>query len=176
MLTEHLQGVSVDTKVVGPLREFGFNNFDGIVVSGRRVKPFSVELRRRILDYYRTLYQEAAIPVLGICFGAEVLAFSYGARLRRMPEGEFGPTPIRFHRTYPLCDGHRSLVVHQSHNMMIDSLPSCLENYASSNSCVNQALKHKSKPQFGVQFHPEMSENDTSLTNFVIQCGQHARL
>ncbi len=149
---------------------YNFSNYDGVVISGRSTRPLSVEQRKVILSRYRQLFAEAKVPVLGICFGAEIFAFSYGARIRRMNMGEFGQVEIHFNSSYPLSNGVGSMTVYQSHMMMIEDLPECIKNYASSTTCPNQVLKHRSRPQFGVQFHPEMTEDDTILSNFVDLC------
>ncbi|MBI2183617.1 MAG: gamma-glutamyl-gamma-aminobutyrate hydrolase family protein [Thaumarchaeota archaeon] len=170
MLVKGLRESSAEVTVTSPLDGSGFNTYDGIVISGRKSKPASVAERRLILNNYRRIFAEASVPVLGICFGAEVFAFAYGAKVKTMDTWEHGPVDIRFHNEYPLCNGVRIMKVYQSHGMMIDSLPSCIRNYASSDWCSNQALKHESKPQFGVQFHPEMTESDLVLRNFVKFC------
>lgn len=169
-LKEQLTKYGATVHISPPLVTQNFRNYDGLVVSGRSSKPASSSLRRLIIEYYERLFYEFDKPILGICFGHEVLAFVYGGLIRKMQKGEYGITPITFHENYILMNGVSTTYVYQGHSAEVTKLPGCIQNFACSQRCRNQVVMHKEKPQFGVQFHPEVTQGDSLLRNFVSYC------
>ena len=95
----------------------------------------------------------------------------YGARMRKIPPA-VGTYAVRFQRDYPLAPGVLKCTVYQSHRYeLVLPLPPVLENYARDGSPV-QAVKTKGMDRYGLQFHPEMSENPARaiVENFVSLC------
>lgn len=93
------------------------------------------------------------IPILGICGGMQFLAKLYGSEIFDCLE--IGMTPIETVKDNPLFSS--TFEAYELHSKAIE--PSeIFEILARSRECV-QAVKHKEKPQFGVQFHPEVRNN-----------------
>lgn len=106
------------------------------------------------LDYYRSeldLIKSHKGPILGICLGAELIAFAFGAQLTWLPEREHGVLQIKVTQANNLFS---NLAVYESHRWAIKSLPASMEELARSKDGV-EAFCHKSRPLFGLQFHPE---------------------
>ncbi len=98
----------------------------------------------------------ARTPVLGICFGHQLLAHCFGARvelLRSDRSKELGVRTSRFSSSRLFPDGAYRVVV--SHNEVVTDLPPCLHRTASRTDVTTDAFEHTSLPVFGVQFHPE---------------------
>lgn len=117
------------------------------------------------------------VPLLGICLGLQALAIAHGSRVVRGPEPVHGKTsPIR-HGGTDLFEGipnpfeatrYHSLVVER------DSLAEDLELTAWTDDGLVMGLKHRSRPHYGLQFHPESylcREGMHLLANFLRLAG-----
>jgi GMP synthase (glutamine-hydrolysing) len=116
--------------------------------------------------------KNSTVPVLGICLGHQSIAKAFGASIRQGLEAEAGPISIRISPA-GLID---PLLAHiPDPNFEASAIHSCSttlpENFvrlASSDACQNQIIKHLSKPLYGVQFHPELSQTGIALIkNFI---------
>jgi GMP synthase (glutamine-hydrolysing) len=95
-------------------------------------------------------------PVLGICFGHQLLAHCLGASvglLRSDRSKELGLRTSRFASSRLFADGAYEVVV--SHNEVVTDLPGELKRIAWRNGVDVDGFEHESRPIFGVQFHPE---------------------
>jgi GMP synthase (glutamine-hydrolysing) len=69
-------------------------------------------------------------------------------------------------------------VAWQSHNDEIKKLPECFVSLARSENCAHEAIKHKTKPFYGLQFHPEVEQTEHGyeiFKNFIRICEDHAK-
>ena len=101
---------------------------------------------------------ESGIPLLGVCLGHQGLGHAYGARVVPAPVPMHGRISRVSHDGSDLFrDIPADFDVVRYHSLCIecDSLPACLTAMASTADGVVMAVQHKSRPQFGVQFHPE---------------------
>jgi GMP synthase (glutamine-hydrolysing) len=122
------------------------------------------------------LLEAGTPPVLGVCYGMNVLARAFGGEVVRAARKEFGPADIRILRVDPLLAvGGRSTRVWMSHGDQVAALPSDLETLAASDNSPYAAFRHRERPIYGVQFHPEVThtvEGREILRNFVLRvCG-----
>ena len=131
-------------------------NSVGLIISGAPILITEINMERYLKHVSWIL--EFDKPILGICFGHQLLGLLHGAFGSKMREDRDWQE-IEVFVDCPLFDK-----LPTSFDMMEDhcesiSIPENFELVASSNSCVNEAMKHKEKPFFGVQFHPEVSGN-----------------
>ena len=122
-----------------------------VVLSGgpRSVLEEEVEIAPAIL--------EAGVPVLGICYGHQLLAKMLGGRVERGP-GEYGDTKVRLLEGDPLLEGlDREEVVWMSHGDYVASPPPGFKVLAVSERGYIAAMRSPDRPIYGVQFHPEVS-------------------
>ncbi|HDI75515.1 MAG TPA: glutamine-hydrolyzing GMP synthase [Thermoprotei archaeon] len=112
------------------------------------------------------------VPVLGICYGHQLLATALGGRTEK-GVGEYGRTRIRILTKDTLFEGWNSEEdVWMSHRDYVSSLPSSAKVLALSENNVIAAFKLKDKPVYGVQFHPEVSHTPKGsllLSNFLFK-------
>lgn len=115
---------------------------------------------------------DLGIPVLGICYGMQFMAYTLGGKVKRATKREYGQIEVKINNTSKLFDGlNNPNVCLMSHTDFVDELPEGFENIASTNTCKNAAMENKEKNFYGVQFHPEVNhtENgDKIIENFVI--------
>jgi GMP synthase (glutamine-hydrolysing) len=95
------------------------------------------------------------VPILGICFGHQVVGLVYGAECSRIEEVRY-PILIRKLKDDAIFDGITNWEFNEDHTEDI-SIPEHFVKLADSTTCTNEAMRHESKPIFGVQFHPETS-------------------
>jgi len=121
---------------------------------------------------------ELGVPVLGICYGMQLMAHLLGGRVERSPRREYGPAELRILSTEDLFEGlepSRTFRVWMSHGDRIEVLPPGFVTLAESENSPYAAMRHREKPLFGVQFHPEVAHTEIGLKvleNFVFRiCG-----
>lgn len=146
-----------------------FEEVKGIIISGAPLLVTEINTTGYLLIAKRIL--DLNVPVLGICFGHQLIGLHYGAEASRMKEDrdvqliEWFEESILFNRL------PNEVQMMEDHCETI-SIPAGFKLVASSDTCVNEAMQHESKPFFGVQFHPEVSGNHGAiiLENFAEYC------
>ncbi|MCR4907305.1 MAG: glutamine-hydrolyzing GMP synthase [Lachnospiraceae bacterium] len=143
----------------------------GIILTGG---PGSV-FKEDSPTYSKELF-ELGIPVLGICYGAQLMAHRLGGRVETAPVSEYGKTPLRVRPDARLFKEVReSSISWMSHTDYIASLPEGFVNSAETEHCPNAAMENPAKGLYAVQFHPEVVHTEEGmkiLRNFVYDiCG-----
>ncbi|MDD7618738.1 MAG: glutamine-hydrolyzing GMP synthase [Bacillales bacterium] len=118
-------------------------------------------------------------PILGICYGAQLMAFQNGGEVQPISEREYGNREIQINHTSPLFSGlEPKQNVFMSHGDQIVSLGKGFEVTASSSTCPIAAYQNEKKRLYGVQFHPEVEHSlhgQDMLSRFVFDiCGASA--
>lgn len=150
---------------------------DAIVISPGPGRPESAGI---CLDLVRALGRDR--PLLGVCLGHQVLAQAYGARIVEAPTLMHGKTsPIVHDRTGLFAGLPSSFEATRYHSLVVDeaTLHSDFEVTARTPEGVVMAIRHRSRPLYGVQFHPEsiMTRHGKGLlANFLASLRDPARL
>ncbi|HZW30655.1 MAG TPA: glutamine-hydrolyzing GMP synthase, partial [Isosphaeraceae bacterium] len=100
------------------------------------------------------------IPVLGICYGMQLICEAMGSQVRANPaRGEYGRTPCRvLDSREPLFhDVPHETIVWMSHGDQIQDAGVEFVGLAATPSCPIAAVRHRRLPVYGLQFHPEVS-------------------
>ncbi|MCS7308117.1 MAG: glutamine-hydrolyzing GMP synthase [Aquificaceae bacterium] len=120
------------------------------------------------------IYQ-MGIPVLGICYGLQVMVHQLGGLVERAQKQEYGRSRLRVLAEDELFRGLPvEFDVWMSHADKAVRLPEGFESLASSENSVYAVIKHKEKPLYGVQFHPEVAHTSFGselLKNFLFVVG-----
>lgn len=119
---------------------------------------------------------ECGVPVLGLCYGAQLMQYVLGGNVEAAPTREYGKTEIVVDTTSPLFSNvSEKTVCWMSHNDYISALAPGFKSVAHSDECPVAACENREKNLYGIQFHPEVlhtAEGKKMLRNFVIDvCG-----
>lgn len=113
---------------------------------------------------------EMGIPILGICYGMQLMCHMLGGRVEASRAGEYGRAELSVKEEGGLFDGlDRKLTVWMSHGDSIIELPQGFETLAFTQNTPHAAVSN-GKNLFGVQFHPEVAhtpEGKKILSNFL---------
>lgn len=111
------------------------------------------------------------IPVLGICYGAQLIAYTLGGRVVHADKSEYGKRVFSFVKKSPLSEGiPEKSVCWMSHTDLIGELPVGFETLASTPTCPVTVFGNTEKRIYGVQFHPEVVHSEYGnmlLKNFL---------
>jgi len=134
------------------------SNYDSFILSGRRKNEKKInEINSKIITYCIKNNSK----LLGICYGAEILALTLGGTIRKTHSLKKGNESIQIMIENPICKN--SISVFESHSYEISKLPTILIPLAKSKNCKYEIIQYEKKPIFGTQFHPEMSQDGNNL-------------
>jgi GMP synthase (glutamine-hydrolysing) len=130
-----------------------------IILSG---SPFSISQADAPVPEKGIL--DLGIPVLGICYGMQVLAHWFDGFYDRSEKKEFGSALITVETANPLfAELGKEEKVWMSHGDSLQKLPPCFSVIAESDNSPFAAINHNSKPFYGLQFHPEVTHTPNGL-------------
>ena len=146
------------------------SEFKGIIFSGGPHSVFekdSPQIDPKIL--------ELNIPILGICYGHQLISQTLGGEVKPGNQKEYGLAFITPDRTSPLFKGlEEKEQMWMSHGDAVEVLPENFEIIATTPECTAAAVQNLDKKIFGVQFHPEVTDSlhgMQMLDNFLDICG-----
>jgi GMP synthase (glutamine-hydrolysing) len=117
---------------------------------------------------------ELGIPILGICYGLQLLVQRLGGSVEAAEDREYGRAHLKIEREDPLFEGlatESEQVVWMSHGDRVLNLPAGFEVVASSGHSPFAAVRSCEAPIWGLQFHPEVAHTENGariLGNFVL--------
>lgn len=119
---------------------------------------------------------ELGKPILGICYGAQLMAYTLGGKVGSCSSSEFGNIRLSIRASSVLIEGiPEDSDVFMSHNDEVKDLPNGFSCIASSPSCKNSIFANEEKKLYATQFHPEVEHSQYGqkiIENFVWKiCG-----
>ena len=141
----------------------------GIILSGGPLNVY--EIKKYSFD---KKIIEKGIPVLGICFGHQILSKLNGGRVKQSKHREFGLANIREKKdsllTKNFFKSRKNSKVWMSHADQVSKMPKNFSVIASSNNSKFAIVENKKKNLYGVQFHPEVTHTENGkklISNFI---------
>lgn len=120
------------------------------------------------------IVRELELPILGICLGHQLMARAYGGEIATGQKGGYAAIQVEILEEDEILKSlGPTTSVWASHADEVTKLPPDFIRLARSDVCDVEAMRHKSKPLFGVQWHPEVShteKGDELLLNFFRVC------
>jgi len=164
--------------VFSELHSFGISrerievlNPKGIILTGGPASVYDPEAPLSSAEIF-----ELGIPILGICYGLQVIAYQLGGEVDRSARREFGSAKIAIDDSSDLFSGFSregkrvTTTVWMSHGDALTKSPRGFERIAHSSSSPVCAIRNKQKKIYGVQFHPEVAhtvKGKEILKNFI---------
>lgn len=153
-----------------PLSDIVAFNADAIILTGGPATVFDEGAPR--ID--KSIF-EMGIPVLGICYGMQLMVYSLGGDCRKAEKREYGKVLLTHKESLLFKDIPDTSVCWMSHGVEVDSLPDGFSVIATSDYCGFCAVENSDKKLYGVQFHPEVNHTEYGtqiLENFLFSvCG-----
>ena len=153
-LLSRLQALSpgVETVVTYANIPADINSYDLIILSGS--SRFPVRGNEVALAAEIELIRSAEVPVIGICFGHELIVHAFGGEITHLGESQKGITEIEVVADHPMFGGREVFTVYENHLYGARTLPPLLKPLAMIGDVVS-VLEHRERPVYGFQFHPE---------------------
>jgi GMP synthase (glutamine-hydrolysing) len=175
LIARAVREANVYCEIVPFLKKIEFEpGLKGIILSG---SPFSVnDEKAPDVDIQEMINN---VPVLGVCYGAQLTARRFGGKVEKSNKREYGRAKLLRNKEDKLLQGvSKESQVWMSHADTILELPDGFELLATTESIPIAAFKKngtEAKPLYGVQFHPEVyhsTEGKKILSNFLVNiCG-----
>ena len=134
-------------------------SYKGIVLSPGPGRPQASGCMTEVIQHY-----EQTQPILGICLGHQAIGEYFGAKLVQADAPMHGKvSAISVSDDLMFADMPSHLNVVRYHSLILKDLPLCLEATAYTDRGEIMAIRHKTKPILGLQFHPEAILTDNGL-------------
>ncbi len=118
---------------------------------------------------------DLGVPVLGICYGCQLMAYTLGGTVERASTSEYGKAEVTYVSSRLTVDMPSEAVCWMSHTDRITKLPEGFKMLAKSDNCPYAAFGDEERKLYGVQFHPEVNhtfKGTQILKNFLYSiCG-----
>ena len=118
---------------------------------------------------------EIGVPILGICYGMQLMAYLAGGKVLNAAEGEYGKVEVTAGDSALFKDVPKQSIAWMSHRDYVAEVPSGFEVIATTDKCPTAAMSNASKKLYAVQFHPEVTHTafgGKMLENFLFEvCG-----
>jgi len=113
------------------------------------------------------------VPILGICYGHQILAKKFGGKIKISKEREFGHAVVKSKLKSSITKNffkNKKTLVWMSHQDIVHTIPSSFKKVAYSDNSRNAIISNENKKYYGVQFHPEVSHTQNGkiiIKNFL---------
>ena len=118
---------------------------------------------------------ELGIPVLGLCYGCQLIAYTLGGAVSHVTTSEYGKTETFYEKSPLLKDVPEKAVCWMSHTDAVTVLPEGFKKLAHTENCPYAAFGDETRKIYGIQFHPEVNHTQYGtqmLKNFLYEvCG-----
>lgn len=154
-----------------PLCDIMGKNPVGIILSGGPASVLDADAPRIDPAIF-----EQNVPVLGICYGMQLSAYTLGGTVERAAQREYGRVPVEFDLSSPLFAGMKPRsIAWMSHTYHVTTAPEGFTSIAHSENCAFCAMADPKRRLYAVQFHPEVTHSEEGqlvLRNFLYNvCG-----
>ncbi len=145
-----------------PLEEIRALNPKAIILSGGPASVYSPNAPRVDSGIFK-----ANIPILGICYGMQIMIHQLGGRVDRATKREYGPAYLEVTTPSPLFAGvKKGMEVWMSHGDHVQTIPAGFKILARTENSAIAAVGHEEKNIFAVQFHPEVTHTPRGMEIF----------
>ena len=164
LIARRVRELGVYSEIVSHKKKVNLKRDDiiGFILSGGPLNVYQtkkVSFDKQILDL--------GIPILGICFGHQIISKELGGKVKESKHREFGLAQIKQIKNSALTKNFfnkkRNNNVWMSHSDQVTKLPRSFETVASSTNSKFCIIQNKSKHFYGIQFHPEVTHTKNGI-------------
>lgn len=138
-----------------PLEEIKARHYKGIIFTGGPNSVFDMAS-----PHYSKEILDLGIPVLGICYGCQLVAWMRGGKVATAPVSEYGKIQVTINTKSPLFKGiPEKSVMWMSHTDYISKAPEGFEIVGTTDDCPCAAMENRTENLYAVQFHPEVTHS-----------------
>lgn len=138
-----------------PLEEIRARHYKGIIFTGGPNSVFDMAS-----PHYQKEILDLGIPVLGICYGCQLVAWMRGGKVATAPVSEYGKIEVTVNTKSPLFKGiPEKSVMWMSHTDYISEAPEGFEIVGTTEDCPCAAMENRKDNIYAVQFHPEVTHS-----------------
>lgn len=143
----------------------------GIILSGGRGNPY--EPLNLTTNFVALMNFD--VPTIGFCLGHEIIAAAYRSRIKKLDKYYQKKETVHIIQDDPIFDGlgTKELSLVKRHSYHVSELSSKFVALAESDTTPNEIIRHREKPIYGFQAHPEVSGSQglQMIKNFLGMCG-----
>lgn len=170
LIAKRIRHLGVFAEICSPASQLSkFKNVSGIILSGGPSSVFAPDVPK-----FNSEILELDIPILGLCYGHQLIATHFGGTVSHTGEGEFGKTLLNITQDSPLWKDvpttHQSWM---SHHDSVSEPPAHFEVIARTEHGTIAAMQYCKRSIYTLQFHPEVHDSpygSAVLQNFLDQC------
>ncbi|OUR96549.1 hypothetical protein A9Q84_09375 [Halobacteriovorax marinus] len=107
---------------------------------------------------YSFIFDQKELPILGICYGMQLLGKYFGGEVEKGTIGEYGHAEIQFDSAFENCP--EKVNVWMSHSDHVSKVPADFKTVIESHNGLVAGIQHKERKILGLQFHPEVDHSD----------------
>ncbi len=142
----------------------------GIILSGGRGNPY--EPLNLTANFVALMSFD--VPVIGFCLGHEIIAAAYRGRIKKLDKYHQKREIVRITMADPIFEGveEKEVGLVKRHSYHVSELPESFVSLAESDTTPNEIIRHREKPIYGFQAHPEVSGGSglQMVKNFLRMC------
>jgi len=179
LISRRFREISIETMIVEPEEFFEKTKnekIDGIILSGGPGDAY----KKNALMIDKNIFNLNA-PVLGICYGEQVIAEVLGGKVKPGKKKEYGPAVLKIIKSSPIFDlpmpnvqRPMTINVWMNHGDEVASIPQGFEVIGTTDTIPFAAIADEKRKIYGIQFHPEVVHTQFGmqiLKNFASICG-----
>jgi len=105
---------------------------------------------------YSPFFQDEKLPVLGVCYGMQILGQYFNGKVEKGIQGEYGLAELHLENGFKIANAPSKFNVWMSHSDHVSVVPKDFSVIMRSENGLIAGIKHQNKPILGLQFHPEV--------------------
>lgn len=153
-----------------PIETIRENGYKGIIFTGGPNSVYDMTS-----PHYTKDILDLGVPVLGICYGCQLISWMAGGRVETAPVSEYGKIEFTAEKSLLFVDVPEKSTVWMSHTDYISETPQGFKVIGKTDNCPCAAMENAEKKIYAVQFHPEVTHSEYGfkmLHNFLYEvCG-----
>ena len=166
LLARRVRDLNVYSEIMSPTSDLEeLRKAKGIILSGGPQSVYDKEA----VAYNQKLF-EVGIPILGLCYGQQLLSDKLGGKVEKGEVKEYGAAKLTIEKSLLFKDLPKEFSVWMSHGDKVKKLPPGFEKAGSTNDCEYAAIFNEEKRIYGLQFHPEVTHTENGnqiISNFI---------